>query len=112
MIYIISIICGGGWYIREQKDTIKEQGIAIQSLTQEITVNQRPSIEPEERKVRVEQKIVEKKIVEKVKDTQCAEAYEKLKQQTLQCAYNLKFCQEAGAAYNKLKPENNDGTAK
>ena len=99
IIYIVTILCGGGWYIHEQKATISEQDTTIQ----ELTVNQRPPILPEKRKIKIVDKIVDK--IVKVKDEQCIKDYNTLHQKTLQCAYNLKFCQEASDVYSRLKPK-------
>lgn len=85
IIYIISVIVGSGWYILEQKDTINSQQKAIQDLS----ASQAPSIVPEKRKVKMVT----------VKDEKCSIEYEKLRQKTLQCAYNLKFCQESNNIY-------------
>lgn len=98
-LYLLTIVCVGGWYIKEQKVTIAEQ----KTIIQELTASQRPPIVPEERKIKYVEKIVEKKVT--VKDEQCIQEYEKLKQQTLQCAYNLKFCQESSDVYNRMIPQ-------
>ncbi len=73
---------------------------------QELTATQRPAVVPEKRKIKYVDKIVEK--VVKVKDEKCTQAYEELHKKTLQCAYNLKFCQEQGEMYYKLKPESKE----
>ena len=99
IVYIITIICGGGWYIREQRDTISEQDRTIQ----ELTVNQRPPVVPVKRKIKYVDKIVVKEV--KVKDEKCAVAYEELRQKTYQCAYNLKFCQESNKLFDNPQPK-------
>ena len=68
---------------------------------QELTVNQRPPIVPEKRKIKYVDKIVEIKVP--VKDEQCVQAYEELRQKTLQCAYNLQACQATSEVYSRLK---------
>ena len=103
IIYILTILCAGGWYIFEQKATIAEQGKSIQNLT----VTQRPPVVPEKRKLKIVEKIVERKVT--VKDKKCVQEYEKLKQQTLQCAYNLKFCQESSKIYGDITKDRPNG---
>lgn len=95
-IYVITLVCAGGWYILEQKDTISKQEKTIR----ELTVSQRPPIVPEKRKVQVVEKEIDKKAV----CSDILKAYKNLEQKTLQCAYNLKFCQEASDVYSRMKP--------
>ena len=93
---MLTILCAGGWYIHEQKQTIAEQKKTIY----ELTVSQSEPLVPEKRKVKVVEKIVEKKVT--VKDKQCVEEFEKLRKQTLQCAYELKFCRESSSIYSDM----------
>lgn len=102
-IYVVTIVCAGGWYIKQQHKTIAKQEFTIQ----ELTASQRPPIVPEKTKVKVVEREIDRNEV-------CKEVivkYNELKQQTLQCAYNLKFCQESNPVFqNGLKPkEQTDG---
>ena len=111
-IYVITIICAGGWYVLEQKDTIAEQKKVIQSQEKtiyEFSASQNlPALKAEKRKV----KVVEKPInVEEVcKDL--INQYTDLSKKAVQCAYELKFCRESSDIYNNMlnnKEKNGQG---
>jgi len=102
-IYLLTVICGSGWYILEQKQTIKEQ----EKIIVELRAGQLPPIVPEKRKEKIVEKIVTKEVPVKGDCAQIQKAYEEVKKTALQCAYNLKFCQESSEIYNKMKPKEN-----
>jgi hypothetical protein len=98
-IYVITILCAGGWYIHEQKQTIAEQEKTIQ----ELTVSQREPIIPKKRKVKVIESEIDKNLV--CKDV--IDKFKSLKDQCLQCAYQLKFYQEKEKALQNMEKEDN-----
>ncbi len=104
-------VMGLAWvYINEQKTTISKQDVIIQ----ELTISQQPPILPTKTKTKIKyvEKVVEKVVIKqdticKDKYTELKKEYDDLRNKTLQCAYNLQFCQESSGIYNKMttKPE-------
>jgi hypothetical protein len=99
---MLTILCAGGFYIHEQKQTIAEQEYTIQ----ELTASQRPPIVPEKRKVKVMKEKIDLNVVCKP----IIDKFEAIKEQCTQCAYTLQVCQNTNEAWQRMKQGNTDGT--